>query len=83
MGHESLEYFESKAAVGLGDQRNLMLVKTAMYNAIIAESNGRASFAGTVPAPQGTSPWSDRNRGTRSRQKESDTIQEVQALARR
>ncbi|HEX4796427.1 MAG TPA: LptF/LptG family permease [Humisphaera sp.] len=45
MADQSLEYFESKAAVGLGDQRNLMLVKTEMYNAIIAESNGRASFA--------------------------------------
>src|SRR5205085_2572426 len=32
MASEGLEYFESKAAVGLGDQRNLMLVKTEMYN---------------------------------------------------
>ena len=43
-GHD-LAYYESPAAASLGDQKMLTREKVATINSIIAESNGRASFA--------------------------------------
>jgi lipopolysaccharide export system permease protein len=40
-----LNYYESPAARAFGDQQLLMRDKVSLFNAIIAESNGRASFA--------------------------------------
>jgi lipopolysaccharide export system permease protein len=40
-----LDYYESPAARAFGDQQNLTREKISLFNAIIAESNGRASFA--------------------------------------
>jgi len=40
-----LDFYESPAGRSFGDQQLLMREKTSLFNAIIAESNGRASFA--------------------------------------
>ncbi len=45
IGGRDLSFYESPQAAGLGDQKTLVREKTSVINSIIAESNGRASFA--------------------------------------